>query len=223
MLLYLVARRISLRLGWGDALRLSFLSLLYTLSGVALFTSYSYMPSGIATTLLFSYPVFTTLLEALLFHQRLNWPTYVALALAVAGVYLLSGFGETGETKLTGVLLAIFSGFDYAVYMVVFPRMRIHKMNSVKINFYVFFISMLMLVLYSSFVYGGMAPLRSNVTLLRALNLIEATTVSVLGAFEPLTAMCVGILVMGEPFTWAVAIGFAAIIAAVMILVTGKK
>ena len=30
MLLYLVARRISLRLGWGDALRLSFLSLLYT-------------------------------------------------------------------------------------------------------------------------------------------------------------------------------------------------
>ena len=189
MLLYLVARRISLRLGWGDALRLSFLSLLYTLSGVALFTSYSYMPSGIATTLLFSYPVFTTLLEALLFHQRLNWPTYVALALAVAGVYLLSGFGETGETKLTGVLLAIFSGFDYAVYMV------------------------------SSFVYGGMAPLRgwsnvinlmllglfptmvSNVTLLRALNLIEATTVSVLGAFEPLTAMCVGILVMGEPFT----------------------
>ena len=54
MLLYLVARRISLRLGWGDALRLSFLSLLYTLSGVALFTSYSYMPSGIATTLLFA-------------------------------------------------------------------------------------------------------------------------------------------------------------------------
>ena len=152
----------------------------------------------------------------------------MALALAVAGVYLLSGFGETGETKLTGVLLAIFSGFDYAVYMVVFPRMRIHKMNSVKINFYVFFISMLMLVLYSSFVYGGMAPLRgwSNVINLMLLGLfptMEATTVSVLGAFEPLTAMCVGILVMGEPFTWAVAIGFAAIIAAVMILVTGKK
>ena len=63
----------------------------------------------------------------------------------------------------------------------------------------------------------------SNVTLVRALNLIEPTTVSVLGAFEPLTAMTVGIVVMGEPFTWAVALGFTAIIAAVMILVTTKK
>lgn len=241
MLLYLVARRISLRLGWGDALRLSFLALLYSLSGIALFSSYSYMPSGIATTLLFSYPAFTTLLEALLFYQRMGWTTYAALALAVVGVYFLSGFGETGHTHLTGVFLAVFSGFAYAVYMVAFPRMRIHTMNSVKINFYVFFISMLLLLLYSSFTYGGVALLNgwsnlinlmllglfptmiSNVTLVRALNLIEPTTVSVLGAFEPLTAMTVGIVVMGEPFTWAVALGFTAIIAAVMILVTTKK
>lgn len=241
MLVFLVARRVGLRLRWGDALRLSFLSLLYTLSGVALFSSYSYMPSGVATTLLFSYPVFTTLLESLLFHQRMTWSTYAALALAVAGVYFLSGFGAKGESRLAGVLLAVFSGFVYAVYMVAFPRMRIHTMNSVKVNFYVFFISMLMLLLYSSFTYGGVAPLAdwhsmvclmllglfptmvSNVTLVRALNLIDATTVSVLGAFEPLTAMSVGILVMGEPFTWAVGLGFVAILAAVMILVTQRR
>ncbi|MGI6223679.1 MAG: DMT family transporter [Prevotella sp.] len=238
MLLFLVFRKVSLRLRWGDALRLSLLAVLYSLSGVALFSSYSYMPSGVATTLLFSYPVFTTLLEALLFHQRMTWPTYLALVLAVAGVYFLSGFGAEGESQLKGVLLAVFSGLDYAVYMVIFPRLRIHTMNSVKINFYVFFISMLFLLLYSSFVYGGVAPMGdwhnmvnlmllglfptmiSNVTLVRALNLIDATTVSVLGAFEPLTAMCVGILVMGEPFTWAVAIGFVAILAAVTILTT---
>lgn len=43
--------------------------------------------------------------------------------------------------------------------------------------------------------------------------------VSVLGAFEPLTAMSVGILVFGEPLTINVGVGFLLVIAAVILLI----
>ncbi|MBF1461339.1 MAG: EamA/RhaT family transporter, partial [Prevotella pallens] len=50
-----------------------------------------------------------------------------------------------------------------------------------------------------------------------------STMAAVLGVFEPLTAMCVGILIFGEPITFPIVIGFVLIIAAVLILVVSKR
>ena len=46
---------------------------------------------------------------------------------------------------------------------------------------------------------------------------------AVLGVFEPMTAMCVGILLFGEPLTLPIVVGFMLIIAAVLILVLSKR
>ncbi len=238
MLAILLFNGHHLHIRWGDALRLSFMALLYAASAVCLITGYSYMPSGIATTLLFSYPVWTALLMLVFFHQKLTWQTAVAIVLAFSGVFLLSGVGRGGGiTSAVGLVLELLSGLAYAVYMVTFPRMRVSKIPSLKVNFYVFFMAMLMLLLYGAFTTGGLQPVGSgqnlvnllllgllpttvsNVSLIMALKLIDSTHVAILGAFEPLTAMLIGIFVFGEPFTVPIFIGFLLIIAAVVILV----
>ncbi|WP_311549633.1 DMT family transporter, partial [Prevotella nigrescens] len=230
-------------LAFGDFLRILFLSSVYAASSITLIEGYNYMASGIATTLLFSYPVWTCLLSVVFLHERLSATTAISISIAVAGVLFLSGIldGGGGMEGFTGLFLLLASGFLYAVYMVAFPRMRIRKMPSLKLTFYTFFFAMLILALYGTFTRGRIDPIDthsqlinlfllglvptaiSNVTLIISLKQISSTMAAVLGVFEPMTAMCVGILLFGEPLTLPVVVGFVLIIAAVLILVLSKR
>lgn len=239
----LMFHRTRMRLAFGDFLRILLLSAMYAVSSIALIEGYNYMASGIATTLLFSYPVWTLLLSVVFLHERLSLTTAVAIGIAVAGVFFLSGIldGNGSMEGLTGLFLLLLSGFLYAVYMVIFPRMRIRQMPSLKLTFYIFFFAMLILTLYATFTRGRIDPIDtrsqlvnlfllgvvptavSNVTLIMALKQISSTMAAVLGAFEPMTAMCVGILLFGEPLTLPIVIGFILIITSVFILVLSKR
>lgn len=74
-------------------------------------------------------------------------------------------------------------------------------------------------VLLNLFLLGLLPTVVSNITLILSLKSIGSTLVAILGAFEPLTAMCIGIMVFGEPFTVHIAIGFVLILIAVAVLI----
>ena len=76
----------DLRLTRGEFARLSLLALLNVLTAVLLIRGYDFMASGPATTIQFSYPVFTCLLAAAFCGERLTPRNAAAIALAVAGV-----------------------------------------------------------------------------------------------------------------------------------------
>ena len=243
MLGMLMFHRTRMWLAFGDFLRILFLSSVYAASSITLIEGYNYMASGIATTLLFSYPVWTCLLSVVFLHERLSATTAISIVIAVAGVFFLSGILDGGGSMngFTGLFLLLASGFLYAVYMVAFPRMRIRKMPSLKLTFYIFFFAMLILALYGTFTRGRIDPIDthsqlinlfllglvptaiSNVTLIISLKQISSTMAAVLGVFEPMTAMCVGILLFGEPLTLPIVVGFVLIIVAVLILVLSKR
>ena len=243
MLGMLMFHRTRMRLAFGDFLRILLLSSMYAVSSIALIEGYNYMASGIATNLLFSYPVWTLLLSVVFLKERLSLVTLLAIFIAIAGVFFLSGILDGGGSikGITGMFLVLLSGFLYAVYMVIFPRMRIREMPSLKLTFFIFFFAMLILTLYASFTRGRIDPIESssqlinlfflgllptavsNITLIMSLKQISSTMAAVLGAFEPMTAMCVGILIFGEPFTIPIVIGFVLIIASVFILVLSKR
>ncbi len=61
MLAILAMQRTRLRIRYGEMLRIAWLALLYDGSAVFLFSGYAYLPSGVATALLFTYPIFATL------------------------------------------------------------------------------------------------------------------------------------------------------------------
>ena len=63
----------------------------------------------------------------------------------------------------------------------------------------------------------------SNLTLILAIQRIGSTMTSVLGVMEPLTAVTVGILVFGEPFSPALAGGVALIATSVLLVMLGGQ
>ena len=71
MLGVLMFNKTRMYIGFGDFLRILFLSSLYAVSAIALLEGYKYMPGGIATTLLFSYPVWTALLSSISLGEQL--------------------------------------------------------------------------------------------------------------------------------------------------------
>lgn len=242
MLVVLMYQRKSLHLHFGESLRLMLLSVVYTGSAVFLMEGYRYLSSGIATVIMFSYPAWTALLMMIFRGEKASGTTFLAIGLAVAGVCFLSGIENgVGNISVLGICLELLSGLSYAIYMVAYPTMNIRTMPTIKVNFYIFFFTMLLLTLYAIFTSGGLPAIHtgttllnlfllgllptvvSNITLILALKNIGSTLVAILGAFEPLTAMCIGITVFGEPFTTSIAIGFVLILTAVMLLVLKKS
>ena len=63
----------------------------------------------------------------------------------------------------------------------------------------------------------------SNICVTMALRLVDTTAVAILGAFEPLTAMVIGIVVLGEPCGVATIMGVLMVLAAVTILTWRSK
>ena len=63
----------------------------------------------------------------------------------------------------------------------------------------------------------------SNITLLLAVRHIGGTLTSILGALEPVTAVCIGALVFGEAFTAGEATGILLILIAVVLIILSRS
>lgn len=92
--------------------------LLVGLSSVTLFEAYRYMDAGIASTLLFVYPLMVAIIMSAVFHERLKPVTIFSLATALVGIGLLYK-GEGGATlSVAGTALVMLSALSYALYIV---------------------------------------------------------------------------------------------------------
>lgn len=237
MLLLMLWQHQNLKIKWGEVWRISILAIFNNLGALTLIYGYQFMDSGPATTLQFSYPIFTCILMMTFFHERLTWRTAIAIALAVTGVACLSGW-RPGETNISliGVIIELLAGLTYAIYLVLVPLLKVREMESSKLTFYVFILSTLQLLaiaplcgglqivttpsVLTSLIMLGLIPTAiSNYTLILGIKKIGSTLTSILGALEPLTAMIVGVCVFNEQFSFIIGIGFIAIITSVMLLI----
>lgn len=216
------------------------LGFLYSGSALFLFWGYNYLSSGIATTIHFLYPVFVTLIMIIIFHEKKSFWTIFAILLAITGVALLS-WGD-GETKLsgTGIFIVILSAISYALYITGVNKSQVHAMKGLKLTFYVLLFGSVLFffmgrikgtfqIIPDSSSYLNIFSLAlvptviSNLALVKAVKYIGSTLTSVLGAMEPLTAVCVGIILFHEPFTANLATGILCIITAVSLIILAKN
>ena len=238
-------QRISFRITFPEFLRLTLLAFLS--DGAALFfiAGYSYMPSGVATTLHFMYPVFTALTMMLFFHEPRRMSTVLAITMAVAGLFVLSWTGQ-GEVALLGVVLEIISALCFALYLIRVNRSKISSMLPTKLTFYVMMLGALIFaatiiyerseiemathfaVLPSTRGWLNLIALSlvctviTNLALVHAIKMIGPTITAVLGVLEPVTAILLGIIFMGESLTPPIVLGIMLIISAVLIIVLRK-
>ena len=78
-----------------DILPLAVMGLLFSFSSLFLFESYNYMDAGIASTILFVYPVMVAIIMAIFFHEKVSFITMFSIALAFTGISLLYEGGES--------------------------------------------------------------------------------------------------------------------------------
>ena len=98
------------------------------------------MDAGIASTILFVYPVLVAVIMAVFFKEKVSVITAVSIALAFVGISLLYK-GEGGKTlSLIGVLLVFISSLTYAIYIIGVNRSSLKDMPTAKLTFYAFIV-----------------------------------------------------------------------------------
>ena len=195
------------------------LAFFYTFSSLFLLCGYGYMGAGVATTLHFTYPVFVTLLMFFLFREKTGWLTWLAIALAVCGVALLS-LPESGlSADVKGIIIVLLSAVAYGSYIVGVNKSRVRNMNSRKLAFYVFVFTTVIFGIRNLVTGNLQLPPDPVSYLVLAVQNIGGTLTSVLGALEPLTAVCIGALVFGEDFTLREGFGILMVLTAVTVII----
>ncbi|WP_298549800.1 DMT family transporter [uncultured Parabacteroides sp.] len=236
----MAAKKESFQVAKREIPVLILLGFFYTASAMFLFWGYNFMSAGIATTLHFTYPVFVTLIMLLFFREKTSWITLMAIVLAICGVARLSI--NEGEMKLSalGVFIVLLSAVGYALYITTVNKSRVQKMTGRKLTFYVFVVSTILFAIkagtnegiqpipdpmsFANLILLAIVPtVISNITLVLAVHNIGGTLTAVLGAVEPITAVCVGVLVFSEPFTPNLAVGILLIIIAVTLIILSKS
>ena len=236
----LLARKESPRVNRDELKALLSLGALFAISSLTLYLSFHLIDAGVASTILFVYPVMTATIMALFFNERAPLSTWLAILLSMIGVVLLYWTGDKGHLSIGGVVLVLVSALSYALYIIVVNRSRL-KMSSFKINFYVLACCAIVMLGYAwlsgnalmlphtptAWFYVGWLALipaiMALVLMVYAAKYIGSTPTAILGALEPLTAVLIGIFVFGESFSVNLAIGIALILGSVVLIATQKK
>ncbi|MBO5083886.1 MAG: DMT family transporter [Bacteroidaceae bacterium] len=215
------------------------LGLLFSLSSLTLFQSYNYMDAGIASTLLFIYPILVAIIMATLFKERLSKQTILCIIVTLCGIALLYSNDDGSTLSLMGVMLVFASAISYAIYIVGINKTSLRNVATLKISFYVLtfgsllFLSRLLIThdfqvpstdewrLWINILCLAVFPtVLSLVCTTKAIQYIGATPTAILGALEPVTAVVIGVSVFGEVITSRIAIGLLLIIISVTFVIS---
>lgn len=239
-------RRESFRITYAEFVRLVQLAFLSNGAALFLISGYRYCSSsGVATTLHFTYPILTALIMMIFFRERSRLSTWIAIGLSIAGVALLSGVG--GGAQWLGIVLEIISALCFALYLIRVNRSRVSQMPVVKLTFYVMAFGTLIFAAFIAYeradfdisahyaliptapgwlnlcLLSVICTVVTNLALVYATQSIGPTVASILGVLEPLTALVLGILFLGEELTPSMAAGIGLILPAVLIIILRRK
>ena len=120
-----------------DVLPLCIMGLLFAFSSLFLFMSYNYMDAGIASTILFVYPVLVAIIMAVVFKEKVSPITMFSIALAFVGISMLCKSPGGQTLSLVGITFVFLSSLSYAIYIVGVNRSSLKDMPIAKLTFYV--------------------------------------------------------------------------------------
>lgn len=235
------------QLGW-----LAMLGVLFSCSSLFLFLAYNYIPSGIATTIIFLYPTLVALIMVFL-KVFPTWQTWVSIVVTFIAILFLCNYDSSQPVHYEGMILAFLSALSYAFFIVLINRKRcLRELSNDVLTFYALITGCIVfgLIAFAGNRSGKISLLNdfsticahsslwlnlillaviptviSTATLAASTKIIGATKASVMGVFEPLTAILIGTLIFGEKMSWNIVIGIVLSIFAIcfMILCPGRK
>ena len=241
LMIYAFFKKKSLRLNsFGEVWKVILLSILRAITSVTLLLGYVNISSGIASTINFMYPVIVTICMMLFFGEKRSKIDFLAIAASIFGVYLLASgdsiMVEGGNTDL-GLACSLISAVSFAAYYILMKQVKADKIEVVKFTTWIMMLSAFYFIICAIIFNGRLtlvtdmkswinilglglwATMVSNITGVKGIRRIGPTMTSVLGALQPVTAVILGVLFLGEHLYTRSLIGIMIIIAAVTIIV----
>jgi drug/metabolite transporter (DMT)-like permease len=203
----------------------------YVGESLAYFIALRLASPGLVALLLYIYPALVTALSAVFLKEHLTTLKIVALFLALSGTALTIQITSGGS--IVGILLGIAAAVDYAIYILLGSRI-VRRSGSIG--------STAIIIVSTAGVYAIIAPIHglvfpgsplgwvavlaialvstvlSFVTFFAGLGRIGPTSASTLSTFEPIVAVALAAIVLGETITPVQTLGGALILIAVVIL-----
>lgn len=231
-------RKADLTVTKSELGKLSVLGLLGAcLTGLMLYGAYNYISVGMTTTIHYIYPVLVTSTCVIFYREPISRVKITALILSMAGILLF--FEGDLSLNLTGIALALGSGTAYAAYLIFIDKSGIKGMNPFKISFYCCIVASVFLFIFGmasrqlvfsmspvswlcTFLVSFFVSVLANSFMPVAVKYVGSTVTAILGMFEPITSVILGILLLSEPCTLRSVLGCALIITAVTILTLSK-
>lgn len=191
---------------------------------------------SVAAVLLYTAPVFVTLMSAVFFREAVTPVKVTALAVTFVGCVLVTGLFPLGQEtiSLPVVLFGLGSGFGYALYSI-FGKVILKRYVPSTVTFYT--------ILFCALFSLPLSGLHANLTALRdgrawagalgvgllccalpyhlytaGLRDAEPGRAAILATLEPFVAAALGILLFREEITPYKLLGMAAILGAVLLL-----
>ncbi|HCA09711.1 DMT family transporter [Chryseobacterium sp.] len=225
---YLLYSKESLKINKKEALILSVLGVCYALSSEFLFIGYDFLTPGIASTVLFIYPVIVALIMFFFYKEKLTKLSVLSLFFAFAGVIVLCLKGKGLEINFAGLGIVMLSSLFYALYIVIVNKSDL-KVSGFKLSFYsMLFTSAFFMIKASSegesfaipsvsvflnfIVFAFLTTVISSLCLVYAIKYIGSTPTAILGALEPVVAVLISVLMFHERFTTNLLIGITLIL-----------
>ena len=202
-------------------------------TSLLLYSSYSHISVGIATTLHFLYPLFVIMYHVVADRMRLNRIKWAGLIVSIVGAAVMVEVGPGGLSPL-GMALALLSGVVFAGYMVVLqkessepmPLYRLMTIVSITGAFMsaAFGLGMNKLTLsltpqaWGCVVGATLLVSVGGCTLLQlGVRLAGDADSSIYSLLEPLTSILFGMMLLGETFTPKKALSCAMILGGLLI------
>ena len=233
--IFMLIKKDSFYLKFKEIILLALLGLLFGISAISLFNSFLYMDAGLASTVLFIYPIFVAIIMALFFKEKNSIITILSIIFAFLGVVLLYE-SDGANVSNFGIFLVIVSSLCYAIYIVIINQYL--KISALKVTFYSMLFCTITILIHSFFdsslnimplvnfnmwfytIFLALVPtIISLLFLIKSIQLIGSTSASILGALEPLTAVLIGVYVFNEKITFWLVIGIVFILFGVLLIV----
>ncbi|ASE61316.1 DMT family transporter [Chryseobacterium indologenes] len=236
---YLIYSRQNFRINKKEALILAILGICYALSSEFLFLGYDFLTPGIASTVLFIYPIIVALIMFFFYKERLTKLSVGSLLLAFIGVIILCLKGNGFEINFAGLGIVMLSSLFYALYMVIVNKSHL-KVSGFKLTFYsmlftsLFFMTKSFIghesfvipsttIFFNFLIFAFLTTVISSLCLVYAIKNIGSTPVAVLGALEPVVAVMVSVCMFNEKFTFNLLIGITLILLGVILNVISDR
>ena len=159
---------------------------------------------------LFTYPVFTSLLEPLFFNIKWQWRHLMMSLLIIIGIYFLALSLDIKNVSTQGLLMGLFSAFTYSLRNILLKK-KIDTFKGSMLMFYQMVITFVLLI--PAFIVYGKEDVTPQLPYIGALAILTTightlfinsfryfniSTVSILSSIQPLLGIALGVIFLSE-------------------------